>query len=79
MDGTFDVAPPLSTQVYSIHADYLGRSHPLVYGLLTNKRRATYRAFLDELSNIRNRAFQPQSILTDFEMAAIQATGDVIP
>ena len=79
MDGTFDVAPPLFTQVYSIHADYLGRSHPLVYGILTNKRQATYRAFLNELSNIANHAFQPLALITDFEMAAIQAVGDVFP
>ena len=59
MDGTFNIAPPLFTQVYSIHADFLGRSHPLVFSLLTNKRQATYRALLNELSNIGNYVFQP--------------------
>ena len=79
MDGTFNIAPPLFAQVYSIHADFLGRSHPLVISLLTNKRQATYRALLNELSNIGNYVFQPQTMITDFEMASIQAVGEVFP
>ena len=79
MDRTIDVAPPLFSQVYLIHADYLGRCHPLVYGILTNKRQATYRAFLNELSNIANHAFQPLAIITDFEMAAIHGCRGCFP
>ena len=79
MDGTFNIAPPLFTQVYSIHADFLGRSHPLVFSLLTNKRQAIYRALLNELSNIGNYVFQPQTMMTDFEMASIQAVDEVFP
>ena len=79
MDGTFNIAPPLFTQVYSIHADFLARSHPLVFSLLTNKRQATYCALLNELSNIGNYVFQPQTMMKDFEMASIQAVDEVFP
>ena len=37
MDGTFDAAPMLFTQVYSIHATFMERTLPLVYALLPNK------------------------------------------
>ena len=79
MDGTFDVAPALFTEVYSVHADYLNRSLPLVIGVLPNKRRTTYTAFLTGLQNVANNILQPDTIITDFEMAAIQAVGDVFP
>ena len=79
MDGTFNVAPTLFTQVYSIHADYMNHSHPLVFGILTNKRRATYTAFLTEVRNLANNMLRPETIITDFEMAAIQAIGDIFP
>ena len=79
MDGTFNVAPTLFTQVYSIHADYMNHSHPLVFGILTNKRRATYNAFVTEVRNIANNMLRPATIITDFEMAAIQAIGDTFP
>ena len=64
--------------MYSIHADYLSRSHPLLIGLLPNKRRTTYNAFLTEVRNLANNMI-PNTIITDFEIAAIQAVGDVFP
>ena len=79
MDGTFNVAPTLLAQVYSIHADYMNHSHPLVFGILTNKRRATYTAVLTEVRNLANNMLRPETIITDFEMAAIQAIGDIFP
>ena len=62
-----------------MHADYLNRSLPLVIGVLPNKRRTTYNAFLTGLQNVANNILQPDTIITDFEMAAIQAVGDVFP
>ena len=79
MDGTFSIAPPLFSQVYSIHADYLSRSHPLVIAVLPNKRRTTYDAFLTEVRNLANNVLQPDTVITDFEMAAIQAVGHIFP
>lgn len=78
MDGTFDVAPPLFTQIYSIHATYLGRTHPLVFALLPNKRQAMYESMLNELKNITAN-LNPTSIITDFELASIQASQTVFP
>lgn len=79
MDGTFSIAPPLFSQVYSIHADHLSRSQPLVVALLPNKRRTTYEAFLTEVMNLANNPLQPATVITDFEMAAIQAVGHMFP
>ena len=78
MDGTFDVAPPLFSQLYSIHSQFGGRSHPLVFGLLPSKRRVTYDTFFVGVQQISNN-LQPTSIITDFEMAAIQAAGTAFP
>ena len=71
MDGTFDVSPPLFAQIYSIHGTQL------VFALLPNKRRATYESFFTELKNITN--LNPTSIVTDFELATIQASRAVFP
>ena len=46
MGGTFDIAPPLFTQVYSIHGKHVGRCNPLIFGILPNKSRAVYDNFL---------------------------------
>ena len=79
MDGTFNIAPPLFTQVYSIHGKYLGRCNPLVFGILPNKSRAVYDNFLAAVEEITENDLQPQTIITDFEMAAIQVAGDAFP
>ena len=78
MDGTFDIAPPLFSQIYSIHGEYGGRSHPLVYGILPSKRRDTYDAFFAGVHHISNN-LRPASLITDFEMAAIQAARAAFP
>ena len=78
MDGTFDIAPPLFSQIYSIHAVYLGRSHPLVFGILPSKRRTIYDAFFAGVLRLSNN-LQPTTLITDFEMAAIQAAGATFP
>ena len=79
MDGTFDVAPPMFSQVYSIHAKFLGRSTPLVFGILPSKRRAIYEHFLRELQNLVQGELSPGTISTDFEMSAIQASENAFP
>ncbi|XP_064109705.1 uncharacterized protein LOC135217666 [Macrobrachium nipponense] len=79
MDGTFDITPPLFSQLYSIHGLYLGRTHPLVYALLPNKRQGTYETLFRELNHLTNGEAAPQSIITDFEMAAICASNVVFP
>ncbi len=41
-DGTFDLCPPLFSQLYTIHAKVYGAMLPLVFCLLPNKEQATY-------------------------------------
>ena len=79
MDGTFNIAPPLFAQVYTIHAKYLGRSNPLIFGVLPNKSRAIYDTFLGAVQEITETELQPDIIITDYEMAAIQAAGNAFP
>lgn len=71
-DGTFSVVPRLFEQLYSLHAIHHGTVVPCVYALLPNKTRATYVKMLQELKNLQA-GLQPQTLMTDFEQAAIQA------
>jgi hypothetical protein len=84
-DGTFEMAPDSSYQLYTLHGLLCGEGIPLVWALLPNKTRATYvemfsaiqQAFLKRFSHLRppsRRVF-----LTDFELAAIDAIKEVFP
>ncbi|CAF1041108.1 unnamed protein product [Brachionus calyciflorus] len=42
VDGTFDIAPKLFAQVYTIHALIDGRCFPMAYGLLSRKTEEMY-------------------------------------
>ncbi|XP_055309109.1 uncharacterized protein LOC129572999, partial [Sitodiplosis mosellana] len=78
MDGTFSVTPPLFSQLYTLHGRYKGWHVPLVYTLLTNKKQDTYvdvLKFLHELEPTLN----PTDYMVDFEMAAMNAIGEVFP
>ena len=56
VDVTFDAAPVLFIQVYSIHATFMERTLPLVYALLPNKNQATYQTlFAEKKSNSSKR------------------------
>ncbi|XP_076799793.1 uncharacterized protein LOC143444882 [Clavelina lepadiformis] len=71
-DGTFDVVPGIFFQLYTIHCK-VGHSYPpIVYFLLPNKSQETYTKMLQALRIIRPMA-QPDKILLDFEIAAINA------
>ncbi|KAK4886442.1 hypothetical protein RN001_002713 [Aquatica leii] len=68
-DGTFKTSPPLFAQLYTIHGLRNNVNIPLVFALLPNKSAATY----DSFSNIKNlnQHLNPESFLTDFEIASI--------
>lgn len=82
-DGTFEMAPTCSYQLYTIHGYYCGQGMPLVWALLPNKTSATYtemfgelrRALYDKFGNLG----QIKYILTDFELAAIDAAKTIFP
>lgn len=67
-DGTFSSAPLLFEQVYTIHGIFDGFVIPLVYCLLTNKKKNTYTKVLNKLKELRPN-LQPKSVMIDFEAA----------
>lgn len=71
-DGTFSSAPIMFYQVYTIHAIFDGFVTPLVFCLLTNKKRSTYCKLLQKLKELRP-ALNPKSIMIDYEKAQIHA------
>ena len=78
MDGTFNASPLQFAQIYTIHGFNNGRNIPCVYALLPNKRANTYAELLHQIQRLTNNAI-PANIAIDFEMAMIQALGQVYP
>ena len=71
-DGTFDSAP-VGHQLYTIHAHIqAGHTIPLVYCITRNKNEMVYRRILQILKEHKP-DLEPQSVMMDFEMAAINA------
>ncbi|XP_064631726.1 uncharacterized protein LOC135500763 [Lineus longissimus] len=84
MDGTFYIAPNIFTQLYTVHAKIYGQIFPLLYGLLPDKRQATYERFIrlisDKIREVNeNVAFNPNTIVVDYEMSALQACRGELP
>ena len=77
-DGTFDVVPAQFTQLYTVHGLKNGRNIVGCYGLLSNKTRQTYVDFFTQVQALTGGAV-PHSIMTDFEIGAINAFSDVYP
>jgi len=82
-DGTFEMAPDDSYQLYTVHGFYHAESVPLVWALLPNKSAATYKEMWTAIQESLMREFgnigSIQYFLTDFELAAIQAIQNVFP
>ena len=94
LDGTFKTAPHIFTQIFVIMgtvsrpAATVGQpieevALPLVYGLLSNKTQAAYKIVLaavrDEADRLGIPNVTPQTIMTDFELAIINAAQEVFP
>ena len=76
MDGTFQTCPSLFYQIFSIHIIKFGQTFPMVYALLPNKQRHTYnKAFLmlKEAAQNLDLELNPSTVMSDFELALIQA------
>ena len=69
-DGTFDVPTPFQ-QVYVIHGSVRGKSVPMLYILLPNKKKKTYKKAFKEVKNLLGPTFKPKIWLVDFEQAPI--------
>jgi len=78
VDGTFKVSPDIFYQVFTLHVLVQGVTIPAVYALLPNKSKETYSRFWQLLKE-SNVDLEPQSILSDFELASFQAVRDTFP
>ena len=75
--GTFDVAPSIFTQLFSVHIIKNGKSLPLVYSLFENKLESTYNQFFGYIKNkVTN---SPKTISTDFKLAIINSIEEIFP
>lgn len=83
VDGTFEIAPKLFYQVFTINGIFRGKCLPLVYGLLTRKDEKTYDKFFSALRdgqpNYQNRMICPKDIMVDFEKAIINSIDKHFP
>lgn len=71
-DGTFKTVPEVFFQLYTIHAEVYGTVVPLVYVLMPKKTEQMYTKMLEQLL-ILQPTLAPDSVLTDYEIAAINA------
>lgn len=81
-DGTFKTVPGIFYQLYTIHANVLNYTFPLVYCLATRKTEDFYRRLLNHLvlhAEQINRVFCPQYILSDFEISFTKAARSIFP
>ncbi|CAB4416827.1 unnamed protein product [Rhizophagus irregularis] len=86
MDGTFKTVPRIFYQLYTIHgpvgAEENSRILPLVYVLMSGKSKELYQVLfqnLIEFAEENNISLTPSKILTDFEIAAINASNEEFP
>ncbi|CAB4493336.1 unnamed protein product [Rhizophagus irregularis] len=86
MDGTFKTVPTIFHQMYTIHApvgaEDNSRILPLVYVLMTRKSEVLYRWLFEnliEFAEDNDIELKPQSIITDFELAAINVSRSKFP
>ena len=76
VDGTFHTCPEVFYQIFTIHAFRSGQQFPLAYCLLPGKSRETYQrvfTLLKEKADELQLALSPSVVLSDFELAIIQA------
>ena len=63
-DGTFRAAPPLFTQIYTIHAVKYNSTIPTVFALMPNKSQDTYVRLFNAIKDLKPN-LNPISIMTD--------------
>jgi hypothetical protein len=77
-DGTFKVVPPLFNQLYTIHGFAQNNVLPSIYILMPNRREETYDRVFTAIKNLQPN-LNPVSVMTDFELAAINAFKSSFP
>ena len=82
-DGTFEMSPDTSYQLYTIHGFVRGESLPLLSALLPNKKTDTYREMFQALRTALTSRYGSHgavhTFLTDFELAAINSIQEIFP
>ncbi|CAF0995283.1 unnamed protein product [Didymodactylos carnosus] len=81
-DGTFRTSPKLFYQSYSIHTWDEFSMKSVVYAELPNKEEVSYQVLLNALTTYaqqNNISLKPQSVLIDFEMAALNSFSKTFP
>lgn len=81
-DGTFKTVPSQFYQLYTIHGKVLNYVFPLVYVIATRKTEDFYSQVLNRLvihASERNLQLNPQYILSDFEIAFMNAARSTFP
>ncbi|KAK3921780.1 Tryptophan synthase alpha chain [Frankliniella fusca] len=83
VDGTFKVSPVLFVQVFTIHGLYKNEAFPLVFALLTEKAEHLYtevlQALKDKAAELHIPFPDPSTVVSDFELAIINACRAVLP
>lgn len=75
----FDCIPNnLFGQLYIIHVKQFNIVFPVVYALLPNKSKNTYKKLLQVIKELKQN-LNPATIMTDFEQAAISAFQEEFP
>ena len=77
MDGNFDMAPPLFTQIYTIRVPFKDITTTSVYAIIKGKRRDTYTELFDAIIGScaqYNLDLNIRYIVTDFEDAVLRAS-----
>lgn len=78
-DGTFKSAPPLFNQFFVIHGKLNdGSIFPLIYSLMTHRTEQAYDILFNFLADELGE-FEPESIMTDFEIASRKSYNKCFP
>lgn len=78
VDDTFKCSSTLFTEIVMVHVLATNSLIPIVYALLLNKSQKTYVHFLNQSKNIIS-TLLPKLIMSDFEMASINAFKEIFP
>lgn len=85
MDGTFKTVPSLFYQLYTVHAPVgyeNSRILPLIFALMTKKSEENYKILFQNVTDFAEEndiILKPETIITDLELAAINASKSEFP
>ncbi|CAF3984236.1 unnamed protein product, partial [Rotaria sp. Silwood1] len=78
VDGTFDIVPDIFYQLYVIHAVHREHVIPVVFCLLRRKNATTYQEMINKILEFAP-AWNPQTIMLDFEKAVLNVLSNSFP